>query len=140
MPTHENDNQYVGKVDYQRSSRQSFFIRTVVTHISYPPALGGCKFDLSSEKLSGNCVSNNMLNSTQPGENQLSQSDAVGHTFVINNNMVNSFRVAFNRTAATLSSANLFTRRGHKDMVRRNSRTDWYGDDHGGVAVRDGFG
>jgi len=109
VPTHENDIQYVGKIDYQLSPRQSIFVRTLDTHIAYPPALTGCQFDRASERLSGSCLSNNMLNSTVAGEDQLGQSQAIGHTYLINNTMVNSLRLAFNRTAATLTSANLFT-------------------------------
>ncbi len=109
VPTHENDHQFVGKVDYQLSPKQSLFVRTLNTHIAYPPALAGCQFDRASEKLTGSCLSNNMLNSTVGGEDQLGQSDSIGHTYLISNTMVNSLRLAFNRTAATLTSANLFT-------------------------------
>jgi hypothetical protein len=109
VPTHENDHQVVGKVDYQLSPRQSLFFRTLESHVAFPPVLAGCSLDHASETVSGSCLSNNMLNSTVSGENQLAQSDAVGHTFLISNTMVNSLRLAFNRTAATLTSANLFT-------------------------------
>ena len=109
IPTHENDNQFVGKVDYQMSSKQSIFIRSLDTHIYYPAPLLGCTFNLSTEILGGHCLSSNMLNSTGAGEDQLGHSYAIGDTYVINNNMVNAFRIAFNRTAATLNSANLFT-------------------------------
>ena len=50
-----------------------------------------------------------MLNSAVVGEDQLAQSHAVGHTWLIGTTKVNSMRLAFNRTAATLTSANLFT-------------------------------
>ena len=109
VPTHENDHQFAGKADYQLSPKQSLFFRTLDTHVYYPPDLAGCRFDRASETLSGSCLSNNMLNSTVGGENQLAQSDAIGHTYLISNAMVNSLRLAFNRTAATLNSANLFT-------------------------------
>src|SRR5207237_1120729 len=55
------------------------------------------------------CLSKNMLNAGAAGENQLASSAALGHTFVINPTLVNSARLAFNRTAATLHSAHLFT-------------------------------
>jgi hypothetical protein len=109
VPTHENDYQIVAKVDFQLSSKQSLFVRSLLTHVLYPPALGGCSYSSSSMQLTGSCLSHNMLNSTLAGEDQLGQSHAIGHTYLINNSMVNSFRVAFNRTAATLTSANLFT-------------------------------
>ena len=109
VPTHENDNQFAGKLDYQLSPKQSVFVRTLESKVVYPPALGGCQFDRATEKLTGNCLSNNMLNSTLAGEDQLAQSEAIGDTYLISNTMVNSLRVAFNRTAATLTSADLFT-------------------------------
>lgn len=109
VPTHENDNQFVGKIDYQVSTNQSFFVRTLNTHVFYPPALSGCQFDRDSERLTGSCLTTNMLNSTAGGEDQLAQSDAIGYTWLISTTMVNSLRLAFNRTAATLTSANLFT-------------------------------
>ena len=109
VPTHENDHQFVGRVDYPISSTQSIFVRTLVSHVGYPAALDGCTFDRASEKLSGSCLSKNILNSGVSGEDQLAQSHALGHTWLIDTTKVNSFRVAFNRTAATLTSSNLFT-------------------------------
>jgi len=109
VPTHENDGQYVGKIDYQLSDKQSVFFRIIESTVSYPSALGGCQFNLQSKLLSGNCLSNNMLNSTVAGEDQLASSAAIGHTYVISPTMVNSLRLAFNRTSATLSSAHLFS-------------------------------
>jgi hypothetical protein len=109
VPTHENDNQFVGKVDYQLSGKHSIFFRTLESHVYYPPALAGCQFNLATEQLSGSCLANNMLNSTAAGENQLGHSDAIGDTYLITSTMINSLRLAFNRTAATLNSANLFT-------------------------------
>ena len=109
VPTHENDGQYVAKVDYQLSDKQSLFFRILESTVSYPSALGGCQFDLATQRLSGSCLSNNMLNSAVVGEKQLASSAAIGHTYLINSTMVNSLRLAFNRTAATTSSAHLFS-------------------------------
>jgi hypothetical protein len=109
VPTHENDNQFVGKVDYQLSDKQSIFFRILESHILYPPPLTGCQFNLTTEKLSGSCLSNNIENASGSGENQLGTSDAIGDTFVISPTMVNSARIAYNRTAATLNSFHLFS-------------------------------
>jgi hypothetical protein len=106
--THENDHQFVGKGDYQINDKQSAFIRVVESHVFYPAPLYGCTFNISSMTLGGNCLSNVMLNSTTAGEDQLASSGAIGHTYVISPNVVNSARAAFNRTAATLHSAHLF--------------------------------
>jgi hypothetical protein len=109
VPTHENDDQYVGKIDYQMSEKHSLFFRVLESKVVYPAPLTGCSFNTTTELLSGNCLSNNMLNSTAAGENQLASSAAIGDTYVISPSMVNSARLAFNRTAATLQSAHLFT-------------------------------
>jgi Carboxypeptidase regulatory-like domain len=109
VPTHENDNQYIGKVDFQLSAKQSIFFRSLDTHLNYPAALAGCTFDLQTELLSGNCVSHNMLNASVTGANQLAHSYTFGHTYVISSSMVNSFRFAFNRTADTNSAPQLFS-------------------------------
>lgn len=109
VPTHENDDQYVGKVDYQMNDKHSLFFRILESKVVYPAPLAGCSFNTTTEVLSGSCLSNNMLNSTAAGENQLASSAAIGDTYVISPSMVNSARLAFNRTAATLQSAHLFT-------------------------------
>jgi hypothetical protein len=109
VPTHQSDDQFLGKIDYQLSSKQSIFFRSLNTHINFPAALAGCTFDLQTELVSGDCISHNMLNSNTTGSNQLAHSYALGHTYVINNNVVNSFRLAFNRTANTYNSPELFS-------------------------------
>ena len=109
VPTHENDDQYVAKIDYQMSDRNSMFFRMIESKVIYPAPLTGCTFDTTTELLGGSCLSSNMLNSTLAGENQLASSAAIGDTFVISPTMVNSARFAFNRTAATTQSAHLFT-------------------------------
>ncbi len=109
VPTHENDDQYVGRVDYQMTDKNSLFFRILESRVVYPAPLAGCTFNTSTLLLSGSCLSNNMLNSTAAGENQLASSAAIGDTYVISPTMVNSARLAFNRTAATLQSAHLFT-------------------------------
>ena len=109
VPTHENDGQYTGKFDYQLSDKQSLFLRVLESKVSYPSALGGCTFSTSTLTLGGSCLSNNMLNSGVTGENQLASSAAIGDTYVISPNVVNSARLAFNRTAAALTSPDLFT-------------------------------
>ena len=109
VPTHENDNQFVGKVDYQITDKNSLFFRILESHVFYPPPLQGCTFDLASKKLGGSCLSNTLENSGTAGEDQLGSSAAIGDTYVISPTMVNSARLAFNRTAATLHSFHLFS-------------------------------
>ena len=107
-PTHENDGQYVGKIDYQMNDKHSLFFRILESSVSYPAPLDGCSFDTKTLLLSGSCLSTSMLNATTAGENQLASSAAIGDTYVFSPTIVNSARIAFNRTAATLHSAHLF--------------------------------
>jgi len=109
VPNHENDNQFVGKIDYQMSEKNSLFFRILESHVFYPPPLEGCTFDFASLKLGGSCLSNSLLNSGTAGEDQLGSSAAIGDTYVMSPTMVNSARLAFNRTAATLHSFHLFS-------------------------------
>ena len=109
VPTHENDDQYVGKIDYQISEKHSLFFRILESKVVVPGPVSGCSFNFQTEILGGSCLSNNMLNSTAAGENQLASSAAIGDTYVISPSMVNAARLSFNRTAATLQSAHLFT-------------------------------
>jgi hypothetical protein len=109
VPTHENDHQFVGKIDYQMNDRSSLFFRILESHQFYPPPLQGCTFDFASLKLGGSCLSNTLENSGVAGEDQLGSSAAIGNTYVFGPTMVNSARLAFNRTAATLHSFHLFS-------------------------------
>ena len=83
-PSDEDDRQYVGKVDYQISTKQSAFVRLLVTQQKVPRS-----FDLDP----------NLLNWTNTGLDQLANSIAIGDTYLVSANLVHSFRLAFNRTA-----------------------------------------
>jgi len=83
-PNDETDKQYVGKVDYQFSDKQSIFFRSLTTQQYVPNA-----FSLDPI----------LLNWTNTGLDQLADSIAVGDTYLISPNMVQSFRAAWNRTA-----------------------------------------
>jgi hypothetical protein len=84
-PGPEDDYQYVGKVDYQLSERQSMFVRLLDTQIKLP-----APYTSSPDLL---LVGNN-------GQDQLAQSLAIGHTFVVGPTLVQSVRLAAHRTAA----------------------------------------
>ncbi len=83
-PSDEDDRQYVGKVDYQISTKQSAFVRLLATQQKVPRS-----FDLDR----------NLLNWTNTGLDQLANSIAIGDTYLVSANLVHSFRLAFNRTA-----------------------------------------
>jgi Carboxypeptidase regulatory-like domain len=84
-PGPENDYQYVGKIDYQINDRQSVFFRLLDTQIKLPSP-----YTTTPDLL---LVGNN-------GQDQLGQSYAIGHTFVVGPTLVQSVRLAAHRTAA----------------------------------------
>lgn len=77
-----NEYQVVGRVDYQLSSKQQIFGRYMATTFLQPPS-----FDLS----------HNLLDSTGGGLDDLAQTFAIGHTYLISPTTVNAFRGSVNR-------------------------------------------
>ncbi|MEQ1884870.1 MAG: carboxypeptidase-like regulatory domain-containing protein [Bryobacteraceae bacterium] len=93
-PLYQNDKQMVGRVDYQINDGHSAFFRLVNTLVNVPVT---------------STLNSNMLAAGGNGSDQFAQSYAIGDTYVLSPTMVNSARIAFNRTANRLSSTNLFT-------------------------------
>ena len=54
-------------------------------------------------------LTENILASTQGGLNDLAQSATIGHTYLITNNTVNAFRVAFNRVGVHRDNDDYFS-------------------------------
>ena len=80
-----NENQAVGKVDYQLSDKHSLFGRYLMTtYLTEPPM---------------HYAKENILTSTNAGFDNLAQSYAMGSTYLISPSMVNAFRLTVNRTA-----------------------------------------
>jgi hypothetical protein len=80
--TKQDQNQYVGKVDYQKSDKHSMFGRALLSTIYFPNGLA---------------LTSNLLRSGAIGTDALSQSYAFGDTYLIGSSTVQSFRVAVNR-------------------------------------------
>jgi hypothetical protein len=80
--TQINEYQILGKVDYQINDKNSVFGRYMATTYYLPPAYSFTK---------------NLLASTSGGLDDLAQSAAIGDTYLISPNTVNSFRISFNR-------------------------------------------
>ena len=72
----------VGRVDYQLNQKHSIFGRYMATTLYQPSAYG---------------ISKNILASTQGGLDDLANSATFGDTYLFSPNVVNQFRVAFNR-------------------------------------------
>lgn len=76
--------QTLGRVDYQINEKQTLFFRYMATAYLLPSAYG---------------LSKNLLDSTTGGLDDLAQTAALGHTYLISPTTVNSFRIAVNRVA-----------------------------------------
>ncbi|OFV93007.1 MAG: hypothetical protein A3H28_13160 [Acidobacteria bacterium RIFCSPLOWO2_02_FULL_61_28] len=94
VPTRQNEFQYTGKIDWQLNDKQSAFFRFVATTQEIPNS-----FSLGA-------AGQNLLNSSTHGVSALAQSHALGHTYVINPNMINAARISVNRTATTYAYTN----------------------------------
>ena len=92
-PTYENDYQYVAKIDYQLSDKQTLFFRDLWTK-QYQPTL----YTLDP----------NLLLAAQAGFNTPANSFTVGDTYLFTPNLVNSFRVAFTRINETRPADDFF--------------------------------
>ena len=81
-----NEMQAVGKIDYQKTDKHSLFGRYVATTYVLPAPRS---------------FQDNVLTSTTHGRDVLSQSWALGSTYLLSSSTVNAFRLAVNRTAHT---------------------------------------
>ena len=79
-----NEAQGLGRVDYTISQKQTLFGRYMATTYLLPPAFS---------------LSKNILDTVQGGLDNLAQSAAIGHTYVLTPTTVNTFRLAANRVA-----------------------------------------
>jgi hypothetical protein len=93
-----NEYQYVGRVDYQRTEKDSLFGRVIFTKYHKPNAYA---------------LTPNLLLSSQTTDNtgfdDLAQSYTFGDTYLISSNTINSFRLAVNRTRIDRVPAQFFT-------------------------------
>ena len=85
-PTYQNNYQYVAKIDYQITASHSMFFRDLWSK-EHQPTLTD--------------VQPNLLLSTLDGFDTPAYAYAVGETWLVNSNMVNSARIAFTRINET---------------------------------------
>jgi hypothetical protein len=81
--TSSSDGQFVGKIDYQQSAKNSLFGRLMIF-----PQAAKSPFSFQPDNL--------LLSNTQGYEN-IAQSYAFGDTYLVGNNTIQSFRLAVNR-------------------------------------------
>ncbi len=79
-----NESQVLGRADYTINQKQTLFGRYMATTYLLPPAFS---------------LSQNILDTVQGGLDNLAQSAAIGHTYVLTPTTVNTFRLAANRVA-----------------------------------------
>ena len=79
-----DESQYIGKVDVQLTNNHSMFARYMLTKFTITPPMA--------------LDEDNVLVSTQGGQDQKGHSFTIGDTMVLSNTMVNSLRVAANYT------------------------------------------
>jgi len=95
LVTQSDDKQYVGRVDYQTSSKNSVFARYLANHYFRPPS-----FDFSP---------NNPLTTTQAGLNDTVQNGVLGDTYLISPTMVNQVRATVSRLAIGPYNSDFFS-------------------------------
>jgi hypothetical protein len=88
-----NEHQFVGRLDYQWSSKQSFFARYMATTYFTPAPYS---------------FSQNPLATIVGGKDNLSQAVSLGNTYLFSGNTVNSFRLGYNRTSIHRFNSDFF--------------------------------
>ncbi len=84
IPNPQSENQYIGRVDWNKGSKQTVFGRYYLTHFTQPGFFGG-----------------NLLLTGNPQLDDQEQSLTLGHTYSITSNLVNAFHVAGTRSFIT---------------------------------------
>ena len=97
MPDNPNEFQGVGKVDYQQSAKHSIFARYMATTYARQHP-----YEVSPSNLL-------MLTASTGGYNNLAQSYALGSTYLIGANTINSFRLTLNRVKVNRPTTSYFS-------------------------------
>jgi hypothetical protein len=96
IPQPQNEDQFIGRVDWTINNKQTMFSRYYLTHYTQPGFFNG-----------------NLLYTANPSLNDQAQSLVLGHTYTISSNLVNSLRANATR--------NFITRDSAKDLINPNS-------------------
>jgi hypothetical protein len=91
--TNQNEGQGVGRLDYQVSDKQTIFGRYIATTYHQPVP---------------NSLNPDILTSVTGGRDNLAQTYTFGDTYLLSGTTVNSFRLAYNRTAIQRASIDNF--------------------------------
>jgi hypothetical protein len=80
LPLPQNEDQYIGRIDWTASAKQTVFGRYYLTHFTQPGTFA-----------------NNLLNTQNPALDDRVQSFTLGHTFTLTSNLVSSLHVGWTR-------------------------------------------
>jgi hypothetical protein len=89
-----NEHQGVGRIDFQINEKQTLFGRYMATTFNQPPPFS---------------FSNNLLDTVYNGFDNLAQTAAIGHTYLISPTTVNTFRLGMNRVAVRRYNSDYFS-------------------------------
>jgi len=89
----KDESQYVGRIDFQQTDKNSLFGRVLLDHFHNP-----APYELDQ----------NVLNTTYEGFNNLAQMYTIGDTYLFGPNTINSFRMGVNRTRILRSLGSYF--------------------------------
>ena len=92
IPQPQNEDQFIGRIDWTASEKQTVFGRYFLTHFTQPAFYGG-----------------NLLLTANPDLNDQAQSFTLGHTYTISSNLVNSIHISGTR--------NFITRAANADLI-----------------------
>lgn len=120
-PDDENDLQGVARGDYQISDKQTVFLRALDTHYHIANSFS---------------ITPNLLTAASTGLDQLGQDYAIGDTYIISSNLVQSFRAGYERTASNNIQNHSYS------FCQAGAQNFWCGanpDELGAVNISGGF-
>ncbi len=88
IPQPQNEDQFIGRIDWTINEKQTLFGRYFLTHFTQPGFFSG-----------------NLLYTQNPSLNDQAQSFTLGHTYTISSSLVNSLRISGTRNFITRAAA-----------------------------------
>jgi len=88
IPQPQNEDQFIGRIDWTINEKQTLFGRYFLTHFTQPGFYSG-----------------NLLYTQNPALNDQAQSFTLGHTYTISSSLVNSLRISGTRNFITRAAA-----------------------------------
>jgi hypothetical protein len=89
LPLPQNEDQYIGRIDWTATAKQTVFGRYYLTHFTQPPIFDG-----------------NLLNTQNPGLDDRVQSFTLGHTYTLTSSLVSSTHLGWTRNIVSRNIAN----------------------------------